>query len=183
MEHPWHSSSGPAASVGPMARRSDGSSMSFSLSGTDNKRVWFRKFQNDHWKDFEGYNSPNNWRYIRYSDVLLMYAEALNAEGSTAAAYEHVDRVRQRAGLQKLSATKPGLSEAQFLEQLKHERLLELSGEGHRWNDLARWGDLGPQLASRDNAFSNFVVVKHERLPIPQQEIDINPSLEQNPDW
>ena len=151
--------------------------------GTDNKRVWFRKFQNDHWKDFEGYNSPNNWRYIRYSDVLLMYAEALNAEGSTAAAYEHVDRVRQRAGLQKLSATKPGLSEAQFLEQLKHERLLELSGEGHRWNDLARWGDLGPQLASRDNAFSNFVVVKHERLPIPQQEIDINPSLEQNPDW
>lgn len=151
--------------------------------GTDNKRVWFRKFQNDHWKDFEGYNSPNNWRYIRYSDVLLMYAEALNAEGSTAAAYEHVDRVRQRAGLQKLSVTEPGLSEAQFLEQLKHERLLELSGEGHRWNDLARWGDLGPQLASRDNAFTNFVVGKHERLPIPQQEIDINPSLEQNPDW
>jgi len=151
--------------------------------GTDNKRVWFRKFQNDHWKDFEGYNSPNNWRYIRYSDVLLMYAEALNAEGSTAAAYEHVDRVRERAGLQKLSVTKPGLNEAQFLEQLKHERLLELSGEGHRWNDLARWGDLGPQLASRDNAFSNFVVGKHERLPIPQQEIDINPSLEQNPDW
>ena len=111
-----------------MARRSDGSSMSFSLSGTDNKRVWFRKFQNDHWKDFEGYNSPNNWRYIRYSDVLLMYAEALNAEGSTAAAYEHVDLVRKRAGLQKLSATKPGLSEAQFLEQLRHERLLELSG-------------------------------------------------------
>ena len=89
--------------------------------------MWFRKFQNDHWKDFEGYNSPNNWRYIRYSDVLLMYAEALNAEGSTAAAYEHVDRVRQRAGLQKLSATKPGLSEAQFLEQLKHDGLMSIS--------------------------------------------------------
>ena len=151
--------------------------------GTGNQRVWFRKFQNDHWKDFEGYNSPNNWRYIRYADVLLMYAESLNAEGSTTEAYEHVDRVRQRAGLEKLSVTSPGMTQTQFHAQLKHERLLELSGEGHRWNDLARWGDLGPQLAARDEAFKNFVDGKHELLPIPQQEIDINPALDQNPDW
>lgn len=151
--------------------------------GTANQRVWFRKFQNDHWKDFEGYNSPNNWRYIRYADVLLMYAEALNATGSTTQAYAHVDRVRERSGLQKLSVTQPGLSQPAFLEQLKHERLLELSGEGHRWNDLARWGDLGPELATRDNAFSNFVVGKHELLPVPQQEIDINPAIAQNPKW
>lgn len=151
--------------------------------GPGNNRVWFRKFQNDHWKDFEGYNSPNNWRYIRYADVLLMYAEALNATGSTTEAYDHVDRVRQRAGLEKLSVVRPGLSQAAFLEQLKHERLLELSGEGHRWNDLARWGDLGPQLADRDDGFANFTVGKDELLPVPQQEIDINPALEQNPDW
>lgn len=151
--------------------------------GTDNQRVWFRKFQNDHWKDFEGYNSPNNWRYIRYADVLLMYAEALNETGSTAEAYQYVDRVRERAGLQKLSVVKPGLSEDAFLEQLKHERLLELSGEGHRWNDLARWGDLGPGLQDRDPGFANFVVGKHELLPIPQLDIDFNPSLEQNPNW
>jgi starch-binding outer membrane protein, SusD/RagB family len=151
--------------------------------GADNKRVWFRKFQNDHWKDFEGYNSPNNWRYIRYADVLLMYAESLNATGNTAKAYEYVDRVRQRAGLAKLSDAKPDLTAPQFLEQLKHERLLELSGEGHRWNDLARWGDLGPQLAVRDPAFNNFDVGKDELLPIPQQEIDINPALRQNQNW
>jgi starch-binding outer membrane protein, SusD/RagB family len=151
--------------------------------GAGNQRVWFHKFQNDHWKDFEGYNSPNNWRYIRYADVLLMYAEALNATGSTTAAYAHVDRVRERAGLKKLSVAMPGLSQGQFLAQLKHERLLELSGEGHRWMDLARWGDLGPAIASRDNAFANFVIGKHELLPVPQQEIDINPSLAQNTNW
>jgi hypothetical protein len=151
--------------------------------GPGNSRVWFHKFQNDHWKDFEGYNSPNNWRYIRYADVLLMYAEALNETGSTNQAYPYVDRVRERSGLEKLSVVKPGLSQAEFLTQLKHERLLELSGEGHRWNDLARWGDLGPQIATRDIGFSNFVVGKNELLPIPQQEIDINPSLQQNQNW
>jgi starch-binding outer membrane protein, SusD/RagB family len=151
--------------------------------GTGNTRVWFRKFQNDHWKDFEGYNSPNNWRYIRYADVLLMYAEALNATGSTSQAYAHVDRVRERAGLEKLSVTMPGMTQSAFLQQLKHERLLELSGEGHRWNDLVRWGDLGPALASKDDGFNNFDVGKDELLPIPQQEIDINPSLQQNPNW
>lgn len=151
--------------------------------GVGNQRVWFRKFLNDHWKNDEGYRSRNNWRYIRYSDVLLMYAEALNATGNTATAYTHVDRVRQRAGLQRLSVTMPNLSQAAFLTQLKHERLTELCGEGTRWNDLARWGDLGPQLAVRDPAFSTFVVGKHELLPIPQQERDINPNLAQNPNW
>jgi starch-binding outer membrane protein, SusD/RagB family len=151
--------------------------------GAGNQRVWFRKFQNDHWKDFEGYNSPNNWRYIRYADILLMYAESLNATGSTAQAYQYVDRVRQRAGLPTLTSVMPGLTEPQFLAQIKHERITELSGEGHRWNDLARWNDLGPQLAVRDPAFSTFDVGKDELLPIPQQERDINPILGQNQGW
>lgn len=151
--------------------------------GLENDRVWFRKFQNDHWKDGEGYRSPNNWRYIRYADVLLMYAEALNQTGSTGEAYQHVDRVRARAGLAPLSEVMPGLSDEAFLEQLKHERLLELSGEGHRFNDLKRWGDLGPELADRDPGFLTFDVGKDELLPIPAQEIDINPNLEQNNAW
>ncbi|GAB3279935.1 RagB/SusD family nutrient uptake outer membrane protein [Larkinella harenae] len=151
--------------------------------GADNKRVWFRKFQNDHWRNNEDYRSPNNWRYIRYADVLLLYAEALNATGKTAQAYPFVDRVRQRAGLPTLTATKPGLTQVQFLGQLKHERVTELSGEGHRWNDLARWGDLGPQLATRDPAFSTFVKGKSELLPIPQLDRDLNPNLTQNPNY
>lgn len=148
-----------------------------------NNDVYFRKFLNDFTDDGESFHSGNNYRYLRFADILLMYAEALNATGQTAAAYQYVDRVRQRAGLSPLSVTMPGMNQQQFLEQLKHERITELSGEGHRWEDLARWGDLGPQLASRDEGFSNFVVGKHELLPIPQQDLDINPNMKQNPGY
>jgi hypothetical protein len=151
--------------------------------GRENREVWFRKFLNDHWKNEEGYRSPNNWRFIRYADVLLMYAESLNAVGRTAEAYPHVDRVRQRAGLAPLSVVSPLMSQQEFLEQIKHERLLELTGEGHRWNDLTRWNMLGPQLANRDPAFANFQVGRDELLPIPQRDVDINPNLDPNPNW
>jgi tetratricopeptide (TPR) repeat protein len=151
--------------------------------GMDNNRAFFRKFLNDHWRDEEGYRSPNNYRKLRYADVLLMYAEVLNELGRTAEAYPYVDQVRERVGLPALSQARPGLSAGQFLEQLKHERLLELSGEGHRWADLARWGDLGPGIADRDPGFNNFEVGRHEFLPIPQRDLDINRNLVQNPGW
>ncbi|ERM83076.1 membrane protein [Rhodonellum psychrophilum GCM71 = DSM 17998] len=151
--------------------------------GMENNRAFLRKFLNDHWRNEEGYRGPNNYRVIRYADVLLMYAEVLNATGRTNQAYSHVDRVRARVGLPALSSTKPGLGPKEFLLQLKHERLLELSGEGHRWADLARWGDLGKGLAPRDPGFNNFIVGRHEFLPIPQRDLDINKNLNQNPGW
>ena len=147
------------------------------------KEVCFRKFLDDATMNGEVFHSGNNYRYIRYADVLLLYAEALNGLGQTAQAYPFVDKVRQRAGLEPLSTAMPNLNQQQFLDELKHERITELSGEGHRWEDLARWGDLGPQLAPRDPGFANFVVGKHEFLPIPQQDLDINPNLTQNPKW
>jgi len=145
--------------------------------------VYMRKFLDDATMDGEVFHSGNNYRYLRYADVLLLYAEALNAQGKTAEAYPYVDRVRQRAGLAALSVARPGLSQADFLSQLKHERITELSCEGHRWEDLYRWGDLGPQLASRDAGFANFKVGKHELLPVPQFDLDVNPNLTQNPNW
>lgn len=150
-------------------------------TGPDSQRVWYRKLLNDHWRNFESFNSPNNYRVIRYADVLLMYAEALNGDSRTAEAYEYVDMVRERAGMEPLTTAMPGLDEDAFLEQLKHERIVELSGEGWRFADLARWGDLGPALASRDPEFANFVVGKHEWYPIPQRDIDLTPGLTQNP--
>jgi len=148
-----------------------------------NDRVSFRKFLNDHHKNFEGYRSVNNYRFIRYADVLLMYAECLNEMGSTIDAYQYVDRVRKRAGLETLSTVMPGLNQQEFLDQIKHERLTELTGEGHRFNDLKRWGDLNSSLSSRDPGFDNFVTGKHELLPIPQRDLDINPNMDQNPKW
>jgi len=154
-----------------------------SVLHNNTREVCFRKFLNDSTMNGEVFHSGNNYRYIRYADVLLLYAEALNESGQTAQAYQYVDRVRARAGLPALSAAMPGLGKEAFLAQLKHERITELSGEGHRWEDLERWGDLGPQLASRDEGFSNFTVGKDELLPIPQQDADVNPNLEQNPGW
>jgi hypothetical protein len=150
-------------------------------NGPDAQRVWFRKLLNDHWKNEEGFRSPNNYRLIRYADVLLMYAECLNGLNRTAEAYQFVDVVRQRAGLATLSVAKPGLNQAQFLTQLKHERVTELAGEAWRWADLLRWGDLSPALASRDADFTGFIVGRNEYYPIPQRDIDLNPNLTQNP--
>lgn len=146
----------------------------------NNKRVSFRKFLHDHARNFEGFRGINNYRFIRYADVLLMYAECLNATGKTSDAYQYVNRVRSRASLAPVAA---GKTQQAFLTQIKHERLLELSGEGHRFNDLKRWGDLGPTLSSKDAGFNNFVKGKHELLPIPQRDLDINPNMLQNPNW
>jgi starch-binding outer membrane protein, SusD/RagB family len=153
-------------------------------------RVWYHKYLDDYFRinEFEVFNSPINFRAMRYADVLLLYAEALNNLNRTAEAYPYVDRVRQRAGLASLSIVKPGLSQAQFQQQLEHERITELTGESVRWNDLARWGyfDDAAKLAllkARDPEFNNFVLGKSKYMPIPQSEIDINPNLIQNPQW
>jgi hypothetical protein len=151
-------------------------------------RVWYHKYLDDYFLKNEPFNSPINFRVIRFADVLLMYAEALNALGRTADAYAHVDRVRQRAGLAKLSVVRPGMNQAQFLQQLMHERITELTGESVRWNDLARWGYFDDatkliELKARDPEFNNFVIGRNKYMPIPQSEIDINPNLIQNPNW
>ena len=150
--------------------------------GTTDSTVCFRKLLNDNNGTATGdsYHSPNNYRYIRYADVLLMYAECLNETSATAQAYQYVNLVRARAGFAALTT---GMSHDQFLAQMKHERITELTGEGHRWDDLARWGDLGPGLATRDAGFKNFVKGRNELLPIPTYELDTDPNLKQNPGY
>jgi starch-binding outer membrane protein, SusD/RagB family len=170
---------------GPDFSKFWGHSFSELLSPTD-KRCWYRKYENDQTSSGITFEGEKNVRVIRYAGVLLMYAEALNELGQTAAAYTYVDRVRQRAGLAKLSDVMPGLSKEAFLQQLMHERITELTGEDVRWLDLERWGFLDDQskidiLRSRDFEFDNFKLGKNKYLPIPQSEIDINPNLKQNP--
>ncbi len=166
---------------------------SFTSKNYDNNtrnRVWYRKYLDDYFRinEFEIFNSPINFRVIRLADVLLMYAEALNAIGRTADAYAPVNRVRLRAGLRSLTVARPGLNQAQFQQQLEHERITELTGESLRWNDLARWGYFDDAtklsvLKARDPEFNNFIIGRNKYMPIPQSEIDINPNLVQNPQW
>jgi hypothetical protein len=147
------------------------------------RSIKFTRYDTDPGEDWA---SPVNVRIIRYADVLLMYAEALNGLNRTADAYPYVNQVRARASLSPLAA---GMNATQFLEQLKHERILELSGEETRWADLARWGYFDDatkiaELRQRDYEFQNFTAGKSGRLPIPTLEININPEgMEQNPGW
>jgi tetratricopeptide (TPR) repeat protein len=120
---------------------------------------------------------------IRYADVLLLYAETLNENGKTNVAYQYVDMVRERSNMQSLSLAKPGLDKSAFLEQLKHERVVELSGELVRFFDLKRWGMYNSSNSARDPNFATFVEGRSEVQPIPQSELDLNNNLIQNPNY
>lgn len=122
-------------------------------------------------------NQGTNWQYIRFSDVLLMFAEAENeANGPTPAAHEAISRVRNRADLDDLPNT---LDQDAFREAVYTERRHELFFEGHRWYDLVRIG----RLKERVEAAKPGVTVNESRyrlFPIPQEERDVNPMLTQN---
>ena len=81
-------------------------------------------------------DSRANWKVIRYADVLLMYAEALNENGKTSEALTFLNMVHTRAGLQPYT----GLSQSDGREKIYLERRLELFLEGQRWFDLVRTG-------------------------------------------
>ncbi|MFD1142031.1 RagB/SusD family nutrient uptake outer membrane protein [Larkinella insperata] len=118
----------------------------------------------------------NNYPIIRYPDVLLMYAEALNEQTpNNADAYAVVNRIRNRAGLPNLT---PNLSQAQFRDSLLLERRLELAFEGHRWYDLTRTKRLVAALKAQNPGIA--VGEHHYLFPIPQTERDVNPLLTQN---
>ena len=142
---------------------------------------------------------------LRYADVLLMQAEAANqvSQGPTAEAYASVNQVRQRAGIPDLT---PGLSYDQFRDSLLTERRKELIFEYHGWFDGLRFWDLftdrvlanvqtreskiqsgewpdGNDAAPRFFTSDNIKADKFRLFPIPQNVIDLNPKLEQNPGW
>ena len=135
-------------------------------------------------KDEYDWRSGINERLLRYSDILLMQAECLNELGRTAEAYPLIQQVRSRVGLPDLATTKPGLTQATMREQLAHERLLEFSLEGHRFDDIRRWGWLQnpiklAELKKRDPEFNTYQAGR-EFFPIPQREVDNNPGTRQN---
>lgn len=119
--------------------------------------------------------NPNNYRAIRYADVLLMAAEAYNRSGNDAKALQYVNAVRRRAFGDNNHDL--GTSGNALTDMIWKERRLELMGEGHRFFDLVRTG----QAAS---AIAGFVTGKHELFPIPIEEIQFaNGNWQQNPGY
>ncbi len=163
---------------------------------------FMKKFMNEAYKPNNslsfGGEQPNI--FFRYGEILLNYAEALNALGNDEEARYYVNLVRSRP-----SVNMPPVSEAgdALRARIMNERRIELAFEGHRWFDLRRW-KVAMQYANepargvsakKDRATGEItyelIVVdpnrkfeeQHYLSPIPRSEIERSPSLVQNPGY
>lgn len=132
----------------------------------------------------------SNVFFLRYDDILLLKAEALlNVENpDLSGAAEIIDRIRTRAGVAKLTAAEKSTKDA-LMKAYVNERRLELACEGERWFDLVRLGILEETmaLAQRNDPGRLPLAVPYTEnsylLPIPQDVLDTNPNVEQNPGY
>ncbi len=119
------------------------------------------------------WRSALNVPIMRYSEVLLIYAEA----AGPALGKQYADQVRVRAGLAPLPV---GLSDAQWLAAMYKERRLEFAFEMHRWYDLLRHPDPTYFTTVMTASGKTNIQAKHRYMPIPQGERDKNSNLTQN---
>jgi hypothetical protein len=132
--------------------------------------------------------SELNYILLRYADVLLMYAEAKNeASGPDATIYDVLNLIRQRAGMPNFAE---GLSQAELRKEIRHERRIELAGEGLYYYDVRRWktaetvmntevyNEKGERIDTR-----RFNVARDYLWPVPSVAIQENTKLSQNPGY
>jgi hypothetical protein len=160
---------------------------------TDSLVPYIKKY--DHPHTIYG-RTDDDWPVLRYADVLLMLAEAINEQGGpNADAYNYLNQVRQRAGLLPLS----GLDQVSFRDKVLHERRVELAFENWRWFDLKRTKTpseltlflnayaarekANPTVTRQGIPYGNADYIFHDYnvlYPIPSDQILINSKLTQN---
>lgn len=143
---------------------------------------------------FQDYRADQNWILIRYAEILLNYAEAQLNLGNAGEARKYINMVRERASQPDLPVTLTG---SVLEEKYMNERKIELAFEEHHYFDIRRWmtapdlhaGPIYKMVIENDNGNFIYSVEEMEEriwydsyyyLPIPQEEIDKNPNLEQN---
>ena len=118
---------------------------------------------------------------IRYADLLLMYAEALNEVSGPETALPLINEVRARVNMPNYPTPDyPAASSDDVFNIIVHERMVELACEAIWWNDLVRWDNAGKLNM---NAFVNntsFNKSFHKVLPIPEPELSTNLAMEPN---
>lgn len=159
---------------------SDGSTLVFAESAR--YPYYFCKYW-DREAEPMGQNSEQNYPYMRYSEVLLMYAEALNEvnDGPTTEAYEAINKVRDRAFKDNGSGEHDlkNLDYKEFRKAILDERRWELVLEGSRWFDLVRLStDFAAEI--KRTKPDSYVEEKHKLYPIPQYERLLNDRITQN---
>lgn len=129
---------------------------------------------------YQNNDASNNYPVIRYADVLLMYAEALNQNGKTAEACRYLNMTRRRGFGYQTTETSPvdlqTTDKTQFERMVEQERRVELAFENHRWFDLIRTGRAVEVMKSKGFTLNETNLI----CPIPQKQIDVNPKLTQN---
>jgi hypothetical protein len=142
--------------------------------------------------DVTNLSSPSNvainFPIIRYADILLSLAEAINEkDGATEESLELVNQVRRRAFGKAITTPDAtvdlaGLTTIQLREAIREERKKEFVQEGQRWYDLVRWGTLVTEV--KKVTAKNTVSERNNLYPIPQSERNIDPTgLPQNPGY
>lgn len=128
---------------------------------------------------YQNNDASNNYPVIRYADVILMYAEALNQNGKTAEACKYLNMTRRVFRYQTTETSPVDLQttdKAQFALMVEQERRVELAFENHRWFDLIRTGRAVEVMRSKGFSLNETNLI----CPIPQKQIDVNPKLTQN---
>lgn len=127
-------------------------------------------------------NQNNNLRVMRFSEVLLLHAEACIKLGKLNEAANDLTRIRDRAGLAK--KTWKGADD--LWEEMVKQNELEFFFEGHRFFDLKRWYTYDQMknilVKNKKQGAENFQP-KHYYLPIPQNELNTNTAIQQHPLW
>lgn len=162
---------------------------------------YLKKYVNEGVNLLTGTTAVHSWICIRYAEILLNYAEALNeAQGAVAAVYTNVNAVRTRSGI-AMPAIPAGRTQAQMRDAIRHERQIELAFEDHRPWDVRRWmlGETYFNVPLRGvditqtapgvftytpvNVENRIFESKMNLYPIPQSELNIFKDWVQNPGW
>ncbi|WP_029902450.1 RagB/SusD family nutrient uptake outer membrane protein [Prevotella sp. 10(H)] len=173
----------------------------WSLGGTSTMTGYFlRKFLDEDMTTFTV--NDFTYYYMRYAEVLLIYAEAMAQQGHLTPALKALNDVRKRAGF-KTDVTANSVGD--FMTLLRRERMIELAFEGHRFWDLRRWDLAKSELNNRslkgvkptresNNTFTYEVIDcdsgrkriyldKYKRFPIPSSELESNKMIQQFDEW
>ncbi|MBB3700408.1 RagB/SusD family nutrient uptake outer membrane protein [Flammeovirga yaeyamensis] len=141
------------------------------------------------WRNPMAWSSTDRQYLLRYADMLLVKAEALNELNDINGAAVEVNKVRNRVGLNNLTSDQMSSQEV-MRNTILNERRLEFAQEGMRWEDLQRHGLLVTTMSNlkefdkESNGFVNYNMNENKiLLPIPQVEMNRNPNLEQNPGY
>ena len=139
----------------------------------DNKeRVAFRKFMPSTYEGLNQNYSAINVPLMRYANVLLMKAEALNEQGHPEQAIPLINEVRSVHGDMPPMT---GTSQEAVRAQIEHERMIEFPLENYRWYDLRRWGKLSSALQAAGR--TGFNEDKNSFYPTPLTELNANDAL------